>query len=755
MAIIKNFFEMTEEQRLDFYDDLNKKRLIKDNDLKETFEEMNREQYNQLKAEVENNKNYLEIFVANIDVDKVDKFIKENEIEAKLKKEQEDISEAERTSFLEAIKKISDTERSYAILEGIKNQNKELKESLNKESKKFVDTKDVLNQYTSPLKKSINDKSLNDSVAMKIKLISLEHNTHLYNNYSNHATSLLNTLEKTMASQQKLTRTDFSNLKAHFFSDKNEEKISLKDYIKMGEKEEEGNKVKDIFSNLEKGENINNNLNELKSFLTEKKDGLIETTNSLKDYNEEIKKSLSDNNINPEFMMKMWKQGKDGKWIQEEIDLFKELNLKDEKALKQRIEDIQSANKLHMNTNTTGITAASIQQAMDKTFNGNTAADGRANGLGFFNYTVFPYTLMIDLSAAGLNFYSFGKNITQDIKDRKEKNEILKAVSNELSAFDINNLVNKTDNKAILELNEKAKSEGKDLSTIINNYTEEDLKKELENVNINEEEINKIKENNSVIGEKLGFLTKYQEINKIIDLDLNEQNKTLKAYKEGLEKLENNSYDLSKIDEEEMVIRHTKTLLEELKVQNEEYKKIELSYKNQLSQIDDEIKKLKDLKSNDDRVSFEIDNLIEEKKPIEENLKTIKNNKMLFNDILSKDFVLKDRLNNLQYTKLISEELGKENFENVFSQKAEVLAKVYNEESFKNNATELNKDSLIGLNNINKSANELTKEYLNEQNIQKFDEAAKNISGRTGQEVSGLDVATTFLANKGDRKSVV
>ena len=84
-----------------------------------------------------------------------------------------------------------------------------------------------------------------------------------------------------MNSEQKLTRTDFSNLKAHFFSNKNDEKTSLKDYIKMGE--EEGNKVKDIFYNLEKGENINNNLNELKSFLTEKKDGLIETTNSLKD----------------------------------------------------------------------------------------------------------------------------------------------------------------------------------------------------------------------------------------------------------------------------------------------------------------------------------------------------------------------------------------------------------------------------------------------------------------------------------------
>ena len=29
MAKIENFFEMAEEQRLDFYDDLNKKRLIK------------------------------------------------------------------------------------------------------------------------------------------------------------------------------------------------------------------------------------------------------------------------------------------------------------------------------------------------------------------------------------------------------------------------------------------------------------------------------------------------------------------------------------------------------------------------------------------------------------------------------------------------------------------------------------------------------------------------------------------------------
>ena len=288
-----------------------------------------------------------------------------------------------------------------------------------------------------------------------------------------------------------------------------------------------------------------------------------------------------------------------------------------------------------------------------------------------------------------------------------------------------------------------------------------DLKKELENVNINEEEINKIKENNSVIGEKLGFLIKCQEINDFITLDLNEQNKTLKAYKEGLEKLENNSYDLSKIADEEMVIRHTKTLLEELKVQNEEYKKIELSYKNQLSQIDDKIKELEqeriDLETKEKDLNLarnlfinsKISNLIKEKEPIEKNLDTIENNKMLFNDILSKDFVLKDRLNNLQYTKLISEELGKENLDNVFSQKAEDLAKTYNEESFKNNATELNKNSLIGINNINKAANGLTKEYLNEQNIQKFDEAAKNISKSTGQEVSGLDVATTFLANKG------
>jgi hypothetical protein len=201
--------------------------------------------------------------------------------------------------------------------------------------------------------------------------------------------------------------------------------------------------------------------------------------------------------------MKMWKQGKDGKWVQEEIDLFKELNLKDEKALQQRIEEIQNANRLHMNTNTSGISATSIQKAMDSAFKSN-----NSEGIGFFNYTVFPYTLMIDLGAAGLNFYSFGKNITQDIKDRKEKNEILKSVSNELSTFDINNLVNKTDNKTILELNEKAKEKGLNLSIIINNYTEEDLKKELENVNINEEEINIIEKNRSVIGEKLGFLTK-------------------------------------------------------------------------------------------------------------------------------------------------------------------------------------------------------------------------------------------------------
>ena len=153
--------------------------------------------------------------------------------------------------------------------------------------------------------------------------------------------------------------------------------------------------------------------------------------------------------------------------------LFKELNLKDEKALQQRIEEIQSANKLHMNTNTTGITAEGLSKVFDETFKST------KEGLGFFNYTVFPYTLMIDLGAAGLNFYSFGKNITQDIKDRKEKNEILKAVSDELSTFDINNLVNKTDNKAILELNEKAKKEGKDLSTIINDYTNEDFEKKL------------------------------------------------------------------------------------------------------------------------------------------------------------------------------------------------------------------------------------------------------------------------------------
>ena len=113
------------------------------------------------------------------------------------------------------------------------------------------------------------------------------------------------------------------------------------------------------------------------------------------------------------------------------------------------------------------------------------------------------------------------------------------------------------------------------------------------------------------------------------------------------------------------------------------------------------------------------------------------------------NITLEDRLNDLQYTKLISEEVPKENLEELFTPKNETLAKVYDEERFKLNAMELNPETLKGINNINKAANGLTKEYLNEQNIQKFDEAAKNISKRTGQEVSGLDVATTFLANKG------
>ncbi len=56
-------------------------------------------------------------------------------------------------TFDKAIQKISDTEKSYATFEGIKTQNEELKISLLKESEKFVDTKDVLNKYTSPLKK--------------------------------------------------------------------------------------------------------------------------------------------------------------------------------------------------------------------------------------------------------------------------------------------------------------------------------------------------------------------------------------------------------------------------------------------------------------------------------------------------------------------------------------------------------------------------------------------------------------------------
>ena len=55
-------------------------------------------------------------------------------------------------------------------------------------------------------------------------------------------------------------------------------------------------------------------------------------------------------------------------------------------------------------------------------------------------------------------------------------------------------------------------------------------------------------------------------------------------------------------------------------------------------------------------------NTFDVKKTIEDNLKIIENNKMLFKDVLSKDFLLEDRLKNLQYTKLISEENGKENY---------------------------------------------------------------------------------------------
>ena len=69
-----------------------------------------------------------ELIEANVDIDKLDSFKKENQTKQEdLVKNQEGISEDERVKFLEAIKKISDTERSYAILKGIETQNEELK----------------------------------------------------------------------------------------------------------------------------------------------------------------------------------------------------------------------------------------------------------------------------------------------------------------------------------------------------------------------------------------------------------------------------------------------------------------------------------------------------------------------------------------------------------------------------------------------------------------------------------------------------
>src|SRR5574344_285510 len=96
MAKIENFFEMTEEQRLSIYNKIEMNQLDKI-DLEDTLKEINREQYNQLRAEVENNESYFKIFKANVDAEKQVKFIKENQSEQeKSTKDREDITEEER-----------------------------------------------------------------------------------------------------------------------------------------------------------------------------------------------------------------------------------------------------------------------------------------------------------------------------------------------------------------------------------------------------------------------------------------------------------------------------------------------------------------------------------------------------------------------------------------------------------------------------------------------------------------------------------
>ena len=714
MAIIDNFFE-NQDIRFNTYDKINKNDIQTLNDLKETLNSMtNIEQYNLLRKEIEDiqdedkglKNSYKKLINENIDKEKIESLITVSSLETE---EGKKLSEEERKAILKKIEDIKSLQEENRVVENIRNQNNELKENILKDIENFVDTKGTLNKFIEPItlkeiggegsKSTIKVDTLN--VEDKIKIISLNYNQKLYNDYSKHL-DILTVKLSDFKVKENPSIDEINALKQDFLS---KDKVGLFDFVNEQDKKD----LLKTFENLTlKKVDLDVGVAKIEEILATNKNTIKGAASNL---NETAVNLNSKFDSEVTFDVGMWKQNKEGNWNKENIDLFKDLDLKDAKAIEDKINEIHKNNLLYLNSND------KIQKALDSTRKELDGTLGGEKGPGLFNYMVFPYSLILDLAEASNNIYLAGKNLSTSYQQGKEKAEILNGIKNTIPSFDEKNIIDKSQNKELLlKLSEKVTPE-KNLNMVAQEYFEEKIRNEFEAKGIVTNEA-QIELEASILNNHLLEFETFKEFNNLINKNAEDTKVELEYHLENLKKMEDKDISNLDITTREDYYRHLSSYTSLLIDESQSYEVILEKNKSQLESLEKQFSDSKNAKLNIDdsfitKSEQDLKNSID---TLKENIKLMEDNKDLF-----KDFEKESK----KFSRRFEEEIN--NVKNIKSSlkndipldDSNIDYKKLNELSSETKNSEISKENLESISKMNEIKKEGVQKILNDKTMSK------------------------------------